>query len=157
MTVNEVERASRYSGYGEEVSSVQTRACHSFADELVIGLHEPVSSLVLIEQGTEFRDEAGLPFRHHDPDLAGFLVDLEILDQPQRRAPPLILQQDPECQINVRLHARPGLIQFSAERIRLRGLKSQKILQLLIEPHYLLTSPIILYLPNMIRSSSAGE
>jgi hypothetical protein len=30
----------------------------------------------------EFRDEAGLPFRHHDPDLAGFLVDLEILDQP---------------------------------------------------------------------------
>ena len=88
MTVNEVERASRYSAtqYGEEVSSVQSRACHSFADQLIIGLHEPVSSLVLIKQGMEFRDEAGLPFRHQDLDLAGFLVDLEILDQPQRLA-----------------------------------------------------------------------
>jgi hypothetical protein len=69
-------------GRGRKVLSVQTRARHPFPDQLVIGLHEPVSSLVLIEQGTEFRDEAGLPVRHHDLDLAGFLVDLEILDQP---------------------------------------------------------------------------
>src|SRR3954454_19755199 len=146
MTVNEVERASRYSAtrYGEEVSLVQTRACHSFADQLVVGLHEPVSSLVLIEQGTEFRDEAGLPFRHQDLDLSSFLVDLEILDQPKRLAPPLILHQDPERQFDVRLHARPGLIQFSGERIRLRGLESQKILQFLVKPHGLLTLRIIL-------------
>src|SRR3954453_8885603 len=144
MTVNEVERASRYSGYGEEISSVQTRACHSFADQLVVGLHEPVSSLVLIEQGTEFRDEAGLPFRHPDLDLSGFLVDLEILDQPQRLAPLLILHQDPERQFDVRLHARPRLIQFRGERIRLRLLKSQKILQFLVKPHGVLTSRIIL-------------
>src|SRR3954469_25759622 len=125
MTVNEVERASRYSAtrYGKEVSSVQTRACHPFADQLVVGLHEPVLSLLLIEKGTEFRDEAGLPFRHQDLDLSGFLVDLEILDQPQRLAPPLILHQDPERQFDVRPHARPGLIQFSGERIRLRRLR----------------------------------
>src|SRR3954462_1560928 len=129
---------------GEEVFSVQTRARHPFADQLIIGLHEPVLSLVLIEQGTEFRDEAGLPFRHQDLDLAGFLVDLEILDQPKRLAPPLVLQQDPERQFDVRSHARPGLIQFSAERIRLRGLKFQKILQLSVKPHGMLTSWTIL-------------
>src|SRR3954447_11927979 len=40
MTVNEVERASRYSAtrYGEEVSSVQTRARHPFADQLIMVL-----------------------------------------------------------------------------------------------------------------------
>src|SRR5688500_16500385 len=103
-----------------------------------------VSGLVLIEQGMEFQDEAGLPFRHQDLDLSGFLVDLEILDQPKRLAPPLILHQDPERQFDVRLHARPGLIQFSGERIRLRGLKFQKILQLLVKPHGMLTSQIIL-------------
>src|SRR5688500_7269265 len=150
MTVNEVERASRYSaikngqGYGWRVFSVQTKARHPFPDQLVIGLHEPVSSLVLIEQGTEFRDEAGLPFRHQDLDLSGFLVDLEILDQPQRLAPPLILHQDPECQFDVRLHVRPGLIQFSGERIRLRGLKSQKILQFLVKLHGVFTCPTVL-------------
>ena len=119
-------------------------ARHPFPDQLVIGLHEPVSSLVLIEQGTEFRDEAGLPVRHQDLDLSGFLVDLEILDQPKRLSPPLILYQDPERQFDVRLHARPRLIQFSGERIRLRGLKSQKILQFLVKPHGVLTSRIIL-------------
>src|SRR3954463_14707072 len=124
--------------------SVQPRARHPFPDQLVIGLHEPVLSLVLIEQGTEFRDEAGLPFRHQDLDLSGFLVDLEILDQPKRLAPPLIVHQDPERQFDVRPHARPRLIQFSGERIRLRGLKSQKILQLLIKPHCMLTSRTIL-------------
>src|SRR5687768_2402537 len=81
---------------GGEVFLVQTRARHPFADQLVVGFHEPVSSLVLIKQGTEFRDEAGLPVRHQDLDLPGFLVDLEILDQPKRLAPPLILHQDPE-------------------------------------------------------------
>src|SRR5688500_556539 len=150
MTVNEVERASRYSaikngqGYGWRVFSVQTKARHPFPDQLVVGLHEPVSSLVLLEQGTEFRDEAGLPFRHPDLDLAGFLVDLEILDQPKRLAPPLILHQDPERQFDVRLHARPRLIQFRGERIRLRRLKSQKILQFLVKPHGVLTSRIVL-------------
>src|SRR4051812_5342021 len=37
---------------------VRTRARHPLPDQLVISLHEPVSSLVLIEQGMEFRDEA---------------------------------------------------------------------------------------------------
>src|SRR3954465_3081942 len=131
-------------GRGGEVSSVQTRARHPLPNQLVIGLQESVLSLVLIEQGTEFRDEVGLPFRHQDLDLSGFLVDLEILDQPKRLAPSLPLHQDPERQFDVRLHARPGLIQFSGERIRLRGLKSQKILQFLVKPHGILTSRIIL-------------
>src|SRR3954452_13064670 len=139
-------------GRSREVFSVQTRARHPFADQLIIGLHEPVSSLVLIEQGAEFRDEAGLPFRHKDLYLSGFIVDLEILDPPKRLALPLILHQDPEGQFDVRPHARPGLIQFSAERIRPRGLKSQKILKFLVEPHGLLTSRIILT-SNMIRAS----
>src|SRR4051812_24047321 len=83
-------------GTRERSFSVQARARHPLPDQLVIGLHEPVLSLVLIEQGMEFRDKAGLPFRHQDLDLSGFLVDLEILDQPKRLAPPLILHQDPE-------------------------------------------------------------
>ena len=131
---------------GGKVSSVQTRARHSFPNQLVVGLHESVSSLVLIEQGTEFREDAGLPFRHQDLDLSGFLVDLEILDQPKRLAPPLILHQDPERQLDVRLHARPRRIQFSGERVRLRRLKSQKILQFLVKPHGMLTSRIVLIL-----------
>src|SRR3954468_16851853 len=122
----------------------RSRARHPFPDELVIGLDEPVSSLVLIEQGTEFRDEAGLPVRHQDLDLSGFLVDLEILDQPKRLAPPLILHQDPERQFDVRPHARPRLIQFSDESVWLHRLKSQKILQFLVKPHSVLTSRIIL-------------
>jgi hypothetical protein len=65
-------------GRGGEIFSVQTRARHPFPDQLVVGLHEPVLSLVLIEQGTEFRDEAGLPFRHQDLDLSGFLVDPDV-------------------------------------------------------------------------------
>src|SRR4051794_9985096 len=152
MTVNEVARVSRYSaikngqGYRWRVFSVQTRTRHPLPDQLVVGLHEPVSSLVLIKQGMEFRDEAGLPFRHPDLDLSGFLVDVEILDQPKRLAPPLILHQDPERQFDVRLHARPRFIQFSGERVRLRRLKSQKILQFLVKPHGMLTSRIVLIL-----------
>src|SRR3954468_14229587 len=107
----------------ERSFSVQPRARHPFPDQLVVGLQEPVLSLVLIEQGTEFCDEDGLPFRHQDLDLSGFLFDVEILDQPKRLAPSLILQQDPERQFDIRPHARPGLIQFSGERIRLRRLR----------------------------------
>src|SRR3954466_13333537 len=51
---------------------------------------------------------------------------------------------DPFTRLPCRPHARPRLIQFSGERIRLRGLKSQKILQFLVKPHDVLTSRIIL-------------
>ena len=54
-------------GRGGKLFSVQTRGRHPFPDQLVIGLHEPVLSLALIEQGTEFLEDAGLPFRSEAP------------------------------------------------------------------------------------------